>query len=332
VADPSPPRSSGHDVEADDVDFRSTGRGRRMRWFGLKRHVKRVLGWRLPHAVLRVIVGVAPRLAASGRLPAPAYLEEVTGRVRDRSFVMLRPDRCVVAKELYWGNGRRPRPQDQHAVEVFASLAKDADVMLDVGAYTGLFTLVSVTVNPAIQAHAFEIVPDVFHALLDNCVRNDVLHRVTLHHVGVGPAELVRLPSGTRESALPSFYSSRLHFGSGTRIAFRPLDSLIPSIRPAARIVVKVDVEGTENAVLGSGLELLGAFRPDILCEVLAGVAEPETLESLLAPLGYHFYLVRERDLQPRAHVHAHPAYRDWLFTLRSREDLRSASIRVAAD
>jgi FkbM family methyltransferase len=328
--EPPAERSSTTNEAPSDVDFRSSERGRRMRWFGLKRHVKRVLGWRLPHAFLRAAVEVFPRLAASGRLPAPAYLKEVSGRIQGASFVMLGPDRCVVAKELYWGKGRRPRAADQHAVEVFAALARGADVMLDVGAYTGLFTLVSAAVQPRIEAHAFEIVPDVFRALFDNCVRNDVLHRVTLHHAGVGPEDVMRVPSGLRESALPDFYSSRLHFESGVRIRLRPLDSLIPAIEPGARVVVKVDVEGTENAVLGSGQAFLGAFRPDILCEVLPGVADPAELESLLVPHGYRFHLVRERDLEPREHVQGHPKYRDWLFTTRSPKELASAGIRVA--
>jgi FkbM family methyltransferase len=328
--DPPAERSSTTN-EPPAVDFRSSERGRKMRWFGLKRHVKRVLGWRLPHAFLRAAVGVFPRLAASGRLPAPASLKEVTGRVRGATFVMLSPDRCVVAKELYWGKGYRPKPADRHAVEVFAALARGSDVIVDVGAYTGLFTLVSLAVDPGIQAHAFEIVPDVFHVLFDNCVRNDVLHRVTLHHVGVGPDALIRVPSGLRESALPDFYSSRLHFASGARVRLRPLDSLIPMIGSAARVLVKVDVEGTENAVLRSGQSFLRTFRPDILCEVLPGVADPGELESLLAPHGYRFHLVRERDLQPREHVEGHPKYRDWLFTSRSPDELASASIRLAA-
>jgi FkbM family methyltransferase len=329
--DPPTERSSTTNEAPSDVDFRSSERGRRMRWFGLKRHVKRALGWRVPHAFVRAVVEVFPRLAASGRLPAPAYLKEVTGRVRGATFVMLAPDRCVVAKELYWGKGHRPRPADQNAVEVFAALARGSDVMVDVGAYTGLFTLVSLAVDPRIKAHAFEIVPDVFHVLFDNCVRNDVLHRVTLHHVGVGPEAEIRVPSGLRESALPDFYSSRLHFESGARIRLRPLDSLIPAIEPGARVVVKVDVEGTENAVLRSGGSFLRAFRPDILCEVLAGLADPVELESLLVPHGYRFHLVRERDLQLREHVEGHPRYRDWLFTTRSPQELASASIRVAA-
>jgi FkbM family methyltransferase len=329
--EPPAERSSTTTEAPTDVDFRSTERGRRMRWFGLKRHVKRVLGWRLPHAFLRAAVEVFPRLAASGRLPAPAYLREVTGRIHGASFVMLAPDRCVVAKELYWGKGRRPRAADQHAVEVFAALARGADVMLDVGAYTGLFTLVGLAVDPRIEAHAFEIVPDVFRALFDNCVRNDVLHRVTLHHVGVGPEDVIRVPSRIRESALPDFYSSRLHFESGARIRLRPLDSLIPAIEPGARVVVKVDVEGTENAVLRSGQAFLRGFRPDILCEVLLGVADPAELESLLAPRGYRFHLVRERDLLLLEHVQGHPKYRDWVFTARSPEELASAGIRVAS-
>jgi FkbM family methyltransferase len=324
-----PDRSSTPNEAPADIDFRSSERGRRMRWFGLKRHVKRVLGWRVPHAFLRAGVEVFPRLAGSGRLPAPANLKEVTGRIQGASFVMLAPSRCVIAKELYWGKGRRPRAPDQHALEVFAALARGADVMIDVGAYTGLFTLVSVAVDPRIEAHAFEIVPDVYRALFDNCVRNDVLHRVTLHHVGVGPESVIRVPSALRESALPDFYSSRMTFDSGARIRLRPLDGLIPAIEPGARVVVKVDVEGTENAVFGSGRGFLAAFRPDILCEVLPGVAEPAELESLLAPHGYRYHLVRERDLDLREHLQGHPRYRDWVFTTRSPEELASSGIRV---
>src|SRR5688500_426878 len=194
--DPPPSRSSTPNEAPADVDVRSSERGRRMRWFGLKRHVKRVLGWRGPHAFLRATGERFPRPATSGRLPAPANLKEVTGRIHGASFVMLAPGRCVIAKELYWGKGRRPRALDHHAIEVFAALARGAGVMLDVGAYTGLFTLVGLAVDPRIEAHAFEIVPDVYRALFDNCVRNDGLHRVTLHHVGVGPEAVIRMPSG----------------------------------------------------------------------------------------------------------------------------------------
>ena len=245
---------------------------------------------------------------------------------------MLRPDRCVVAKELYWGQGRRPRPQDNFAVDLFARVTKRSDVMFDVGAYTGLFTLAGAMVNPELTAHAFEIVPDVYRGLFDNCVRNDVLHRVTLHHVGLGKdGALMRVPASSRDSALPSFYSSRLHFDTGVLVPFVSLDSFAERLPAGSRVVVKVDVEGTENEVFRNGQRFLASFRPDILCEVLEGVADGPELEKLLSPHGYRLYLVRERDLLPSDWIEPNPRFRDWFFTALDPEGLSAEGVPVAS-
>jgi FkbM family methyltransferase len=244
---------------------------------------------------------------------------------------MLRPDRCVVAKELYWGKGHRPRPQDQFALEVFAKLARQADVMLDIGAYTGIFTLVGTAVNAGLHAHAFELVPEVYRALFDNCVRNDILHRVTLHHEGIGSdGDTMTIPVAASDSALPDFFSRSLHFSEGIQVRLVSLDSLIPAV-PAGRVVAKVDVEGTENEIFSMGGRFLAAFRPDIVCEVLDGVADAAGLEELLAPYDYRHYMVREHDLLLREHIQPDVQYRDWLFTGRSAQELRSAGIVVTS-
>lgn len=297
------------------TDYRATRTGRRRSWYGLKKHAKAFLALRIPHAVLRMLVRIRPSLRRDGRLPAPARLKEVEGEAGGVRFVMLRPDRCIVAKELYWGAGRRPRPEDDNAVALFAALARRADVMLDIGAYTGLFTLVGTKVNPYLRAHAFEIVPDVCRALHENCVRNGVLDRVVLHNEGIGaPDAAMVVPSDSVGSALPDFYSSRLHFETGTRVPFRALDSMIGSIPAGSRVLLKIDVEGTENEVFRHGQAFLAAFRPSILCEVLHGVADGSELEPLLAPHGYRFYLVRGDDLLPANGIEPHPLFRDWLF------------------
>ncbi len=315
----------------DATDFRTSTVGRRRSWYGLKKHVKRVLSWRVPHLFLRFLVRLRPSLARDGRLPAPAGLHEITGRAGGASFVMLRPDRCVVAKELYWGRGRRPRLEDAFAIELFATLARGAEVALDVGAYTGIFTLVATAVHPGVEAHAFEIVPEVYRALFDNCVRNDVLDRVSLHHTGVGEhGARMLVPSSSSDSALPSFYSGRLRFESGTHVRFVSLDSLAPLLRTGARVVAKIDVEGTEHEILEHGQGFLRELRPDLLCEVLHGVADGAELERLLGPHGYRFYLVRSEDLFPAARIEPTSRFRDWLFTTRAPEELRRLGIRVA--
>jgi FkbM family methyltransferase len=299
-------------------------------WYGLKKWVKWFFSLRMPHALLLHATRFAPSLRASGRLPAPARLREVTGRVDGRSFVMLRPAECVVAKELYWGNGRRPRAEDAFAVELFGAAARRATVMIDVGAYTGLFTLVGTTVNETMQAHAFEIVPEVFHALVDNCVRNDVLDRTFLYAEGLGrPDAEMTIPARSRDSALPSFYSTRLHFDTGVRVRFRALDSVARALPRDAKVVVKIDVEGTEDAVLEYGQEFLEAFRPDVLCEVLEGVGDAMAVEKLLSVHGYKFYLVRGGALHRADHVQGHREYRDWFFTVRSEDELAGWGVRL---
>lgn len=319
-------------MEEDTIDYRKSEVGRRRSWYGLKKYIKRFLSLSLPHAILRFFLRFRPDLRQTGRLPAPASLKEVEGEIQGTKFVMLRPDRCVVAKELYWGGGRRPKTEDNFALELFATVVRRCEAILDIGAYTGIFTLVSTLVNPNLHAHAFEIVPEVYRALFDNCLRNGILHLTTLHHVGVGePDAFMRLPVRSRDSALPSFYSSRLHFDDGILIRFRSLDSLSDLVPDGAHVAMKIDVEGTETEVLRYGQKFLDAFRPDILCEVLPDVADGHELETLLTPHGYHFYLVRESDLLPADRIEPSRRFRDWFFTTKTSEELTSLGVRVAS-
>jgi FkbM family methyltransferase len=305
------------------TDYRASAAARRQSWYGAKPYVKRFLALRVPHALMRGALRFVPRLRRTGRLPAPARLHEVRGHVGDVWFVMLRPDLDEVAKELYWGGGTRPRPADRVALELFADLARRSDVALDVGAYTGIFTLVAALANPNVEVHAFEVVPDIFTALVDNCARNDVMNRVTLHHVGLGdPERVARFPAVSATSALPSYYSSRLAFEDGVHIRFRSLDSFTGLLPANSRVLAKIDVEGTENEIFAHGQAFLSAFRPHILCEVLHGVADGGELEGLLAPHGYRFYRVEASGLVSREHIEPIAKARDWLFSTRDLSDL----------
>ena len=310
------------------VDFRETKAGRKQSWYGLKPIAKSSLSLPFIHPILRAVTRLNPSLRRSGRLPAPSGLREVTGVAGGARFVMLRPDRCIVAKELYWGRGRRPKPEDDHAVQLFAAIARHSDVVLDVGAYTGIFSLVATVVDPNVRAHAFEIVPDVCEVLRANCERNGVLDRVTIHNEGVGsPDTAMTVPTGSHGSALPDFYSARLHFGSGVQVPFRSLDSMIDLIPAGSRVLMKIDVEGTENEVFRYGQRFLEAFRPVVLCEVLHGVADPQELGSLLANHGYRYFLVREGDVLASTGVRPHPRFRDWVFTTRPNEELDGVAV-----
>jgi hypothetical protein len=92
---------------------------------------------------------------------------------------------------------------------------------------------------------------------------------------------------------------------------------------------MKVDVEGTEDAVFRFGQAFLRALRPDILCEVLHGVADGAALDGLLAVAKLHTYLVTDSRLVRIDRVVPHPAFRDWLFTARTAQELRGLGLPV---
>lgn len=300
----------------------------RQSWFGLKRHVKRFLSLPLPHAVVRSIARSVPSLR-SGRLPAPASIHEVEGRVGGATFVMLDPARCENAKQLYWGDGRRPKADDRLALDTVVALARDADVFLDVGAYTGLFTLAVSAAAPAVQVHAFEIVSAAADALEANLARNGVELRVAAHREGIGDeGATLRVPSGEGGSAIPSFFSSRIEVGDGELVRFRSLDSVADMLPAGDRVVMKVDVEGTEDAVFRGGKSFLAAFRPDVLCEVLPE-ADGTLLEELLAPAELRWFLVTSRRLEPQPAIVPDERHRDWLFTRREPDELRALGLPV---
>ncbi|WP_211658317.1 FkbM family methyltransferase [Phytoactinopolyspora halophila] len=267
------------------------------------------------------------------RLPAPAHVREVEARMADVSFVMCNPNRCVIAKELYWGRGARPRLEDQLPLDVFARLARDAKLVLDIGAYTGIFSLLAARVSRDAQVHAFEMVPEVAKTAIDNVVANDLLERVFVHVEGVGKdGDTARIPSGRGGSALPDFYSTELHFERGVSVPIRSIDVVVyeefPEHLRDVPTVIKIDVEGTEDVVLENAQGLLAANQPDILCEVIPG-ANLDAIYAALEPHGYRYFQFGEHELTRHAELDPSVRYRDWLFTTKSDDMLAALGVPI---
>lgn len=299
----------------------------RHNWYGAKPWAKKVLARSAVHRAVRGAVRLAGSRLPRERLPAPAALDRVTARMAGVSFVMLRPDRCIIAKELYWGHGHRPRPADQLALDVFAALVDEARLVLDVGAYTGVFALLAAKRSRAAEVHGYEVVPAVAQAARDNVAANGLQDRVAIHEAAIGAeGDSVVVDEGSGGSALPDFYSTRMSFSGGTKVQVRSLDAVVRELGVPPPAVVKIDVEGTEDVVLRHARAFLTSYRPDILCEVLPGGNAP-TVQAVLEPHGYRYLRVEDGALRPHSEVTPREHYRDWLFT--TREDAELASLGV---
>ena len=309
---------------------------RKQSWQGMKAPIKRMASLRIPHLLLRGLIKAKPGLFTIGRLPAPAHVKAVEANMSDVNFTMLAPDRCILAKELYWGHGQRPGAADQFALDSFGALAREADLVLDIGAYTGIFSLLSARVSLKSQVHAFEIVPEVALAAIANVVANNLAERVTVHLCGVGePSGNVTMATGAGGSALPDFYSAQMNFAGGVRIPVRGLDNLIPILDPtreARSVLIKLDTEGGEATILENASNFLTRYKPDMLCEILPGKADVATIERILRGHGYRLYRLEDAICRPLSELLPHEKYRDWLFTMLSPSELAGRGLHVAHD
>ena len=199
---------------------------------------------------------------------------------------------------------------------VLVSLCRDQPgLVLDIGANTGLLSLLAAASSPAVQVVAFEPLAPVRRRLEDNLRLNPGLaQRITVEPFGL-----------SRSAGEFPFYetindhglvttSSSLELGHAQhagqyrehRIATRTLDGWAATLDDAPIRVIKCDVEGHEHAVLEGGWQTLARHRPFIVIEVLS-VAETDIHNRLLRELDYLDFTLTPGALRGCTSVRFHP-------------------------
>jgi FkbM family methyltransferase len=227
-----------------------------------------------------------------------------------------------IAGPLFW------RGWDGHETEtarLFYDLARTARVTLDVGAHVGYFALLAAHANPDGRVYAFEPLDRVRARLEANVALNGAAN-VSCLAVALGSppgtAEFFhgtdRMPSSSSLSR--SFMQSVVSGGALTSSTVEVVeaDAFVRAHGLTGVDLVKIDTETTEPAVVRGMLATLRRDGPQIVCEVLDDEVAAG-LEALLAPLGYEFLLLTGAGPLPRAHIAAHPRWRNYLLRLPAR-------------
>lgn len=167
-------------------------------------------------------------------------------------------------------------------VEQFKKCLQPGNVVYDVGAHMGYYTLIaSQAVGPGGLAVAFEPLPFNFNQLLRH-IRLNHCHNVTTMNACVG-----------REPGVAHFTSN---LGSGTNhmsgdgdlvVNVMSLDALVSAGTLPLPHCVKIDVEGAELEVLFGAQEIIAKSKP-ILFVSFHGQALQEQCSELLHSWGYY--------------------------------------------
>jgi FkbM family methyltransferase len=162
------------------------------------------------------------------------------------------------SEKYYWSGSYERAVQD-----TFEALLRPGDVVWDVGAHIGFFSLLaSRLVGPSGRVHAFEPVAASRERLLTSLEWN-IATNVTVHDCALSaiPGEGTLFSRG----ASATWTMVERDEAEGVRIRCKTLDEFAASSPPPT--LVKIDVEGAEVDVLRGSLDLIAKHSPKLLVE-----------------------------------------------------------------
>lgn len=194
---------------------------------------------------------------------------------------------------------------EPHVGELLKSLVAPGDIVCDVGAHAGYWTLaLARLVGPAGRVIALEPSPRNYARLRGNLALNECA-------AAAGPVMALNMAAGDRQGSAafveagswshlecvtysapasevlpPARAAAHAQAQAGVEVEVRRLDDLVAvDLFPSPSFLL-IDVEGAAGRVLRGAEQLLRLRRPRLLCE-LHNRAEQEEVVSLLAACGY---------------------------------------------
>lgn len=176
-------------------------------------------------------------------------------------------DDCRVAKKI--------KKNLEYEPQSLAYWAKCCDVeskpkVFDIGAYTGLFSIVAAAYGCTVDA--FEPVQENMSRLLDNARFNNVNINIHRHAVWDRTAKTTM-----RHGKLKFTSGSRLDSNGNLPVDCIRIDDLLKPVD-----LIKLDIEGFEAWALIGGRETIARHWPTIIAECLDGAAERAVKAALI--------------------------------------------------
>jgi FkbM family methyltransferase len=212
-----------------------------------------------------------------------------TPRTRSRFGIRFQLDlRDKISREIYY---YAFSPRDMRALH---RLVGPSQHIFDVGAHIGYFSLLFAKwVGRRGSVNSFEPCPKTRERLLRNSSLNPKLQqRMQIHEVGLSDHD------GYASMISPDATNSGCNYigSGGGDIKITTLDHFVECNRISRMDLIKVDVEGSECALLEGARETIRRFRPRIVIEVNASTLrrsgkEPVDLLEQLRAADYNLYV-----------------------------------------
>lgn len=211
------------------------------------------------------------------------YFGFVPCHARDIDFVMFHANDDIVAWEYLWFGADH---YEKEIVRTWVEWCRKPGLIYDIGAYTGLMSILAALAHPRNKVHLFEPMDRTVERAKINIKANGINNRVELHN---------KAASDSVHEAVINLYREENFLGTGNSIYDKDLpilatkkidcvvvDDHLNGLKPT---IIKIDVEGHEKACIEGMRKTIERAKPKMIVEVWEHTRE-EVL-SLLSGFGY---------------------------------------------
>lgn len=249
--------------------------------------------------------------------------------LEDKSFKLYNPGFTTIENEMFWfglENG-----WEKVSLGIWRKLAIHSATILDIGANTGVYSLVASTVNKDAEVFAFEPVPRTSHIFKKNLELNPELNIKLIEKAVSNQNSMAEF----YDLATESQYSASLNAGMLARFENRVtyqvetlrLDSLL-ELNNKRVDLIKLDVEMHEPEAIEGMMELIKKNQPTILIEILNNDIA-KRVDALLADLNYICFSIDEEN--PPKHIQGIQKSNFYNLLLIKEENLHKAGLSITS-
>jgi FkbM family methyltransferase len=209
----------------------------------------------------------------------------------------------------------RTMPHEPELYEFVKSIIKDFDMVLDIGANIGIFSVYAAKANTTARIYSFEPSGEAFARLNQN-IRANKLENVTTYNVAVadktGFLTFYEPEGHLTNGSLEVSFASHFDREPRKRMTIAVSGDLFEELmKEAKNVLVKIDTEGAEAYVLQGLKDVIVKHTPHLILEVLKDYEDQLNAVEFLKDK-YEFYSITGSGLQQRPRFEAHESCRDY--------------------
>lgn len=200
----------------------------------------------------------------------------------------------AVENDLFWSG--ISGDWEQYSLLVWRKLAARSEVIFDIGANTGVYSLIAKAVNNKSVVFAFEPVKRVFEKL----VLNNEINKFDIRCIQKAMSDKsgVALIYDSDEDHEYGASLNEVNVQKGlsrtTEVETVTLDNFIEAQSLSRIDLMKIDVEYHEPEVIAGFKKYIKVFKPAMLIEVLSDETGNE-INRLVDGLGYNYFTINEK-------------------------------------